>query len=124
MAHPGSSGGLKVRKGIGLPGISLFRRFALEVVEYDARGYHFQKSINRILVARLKLAQPAALVRTQFEVGLLDKVVQHVVRDVRPISSRGAHHNLRNQWLKAANELSPCGFIIPTDARFDELYRG
>src|SRR3984893_6040252 len=59
----------------GNPCSTLGRQRTLEIVVYDIRRNHFQKSIDGFLVQRLEASKQTAVIFAEFQVGILNQVV-------------------------------------------------
>lgn len=112
-----------LRECLGVTGIALLSALGLEVIEDYAGGDNFDKSIDRIAMPGLELMQQSAIVRAQLEIGLLDKIIQVMGRNVRTLPPGGASDNLGDERLKSANEFCPCAFVVRADAYFDQVFR-
>src|ERR1700704_6353074 len=105
-----------------MAGISFQSEFGLEVIEHYSGRDYFEKSVDRVFMPGLELPQLAAFVRAQLEIGFLDEVVEQMRGSLGPRATRGSRHHLSDQRLKSANEFRPSGFVMRTNALFDQIF--
>src|ERR1700681_2429099 len=97
---------------------TLGRHRTLKIVVYNIRRNHFQKSIDGFLVQRLEGSKQTAVIFAEFQVGILNQVVNLWAGGLAPEAS-GSKHCCSNHNMKSANELGPGALVLRTSASLD-----
>ena len=73
----------------------------------DVGRYNSDKTEKRIGMALVKFAKEAETVSAEFQIGLLNQIVDGLGRAVTQ-SGRGSQHYRRNQAVESTDKLLPC----------------
>jgi hypothetical protein len=95
----------------------------LVMIVYDVGGNDFQESENGIGKAWLEASQEAAVVLAQFEIGLLNQVVQNVAGGFTESPGSPRHHP-GDDGLKSPDEFFPCRRILRPGTHLNQVVCG